>query len=101
MAWQDGLRIRRLGWLICLSVRLFPTHSGIQSGPNGEGCLYRTASFEEAILLAANLGDDADTVAAVTGQLAGAHYGASRIPERWLERLYRRADIETLALCLR
>lgn len=64
-------------------------------------CLYRTESFDEAILLAANLGDDADTVAAVTGQLAGAHYGASGIPERWLERLYRRTDIETLALCLR
>ena len=31
-----------------------------------------SSSFEEAILLAANLGDDADTVAAITGQLAGA-----------------------------
>lgn len=64
-------------------------------------CLHRTTSFEAAVLLAANLGDDADTVAAVTGQLAGAHYGASRIPDRWLDRLWRRDEIETLALCLR
>ena len=39
------------------------------------------------MLLAANLADDADTVAAVTGQLAGALYGLSGIPERWLERV--------------
>lgn len=39
------------------------------------------------MLLAANLGDDADTVAAVTGQLAGAFYGASAIPDRFLAAL--------------
>jgi ADP-ribosylglycohydrolase len=32
----------------------------------------RAGSFSEAVLLAANLADDADTVAAVTGQVAGA-----------------------------
>ena len=40
----------------------------------------RTADFRGAVLLAANLADDADTVAAVTGQLAGAVYGLSGIP---------------------
>lgn len=64
-------------------------------------CLMRAESFEQAILLAANLGDDADTVAAVTGQLAGACHGASSIPQPWLDSLYRGNDIETLALCLR
>ena len=44
----------------------------------------RTRSFEEALLLAVNLGGDADTVGAVTGQLAGAIHGASAIPRRWL-----------------
>ena len=39
------------------------------------------------MLLAANLADDADTVAAVTGQLAGALYGLSSIPERWLDQV--------------
>ena len=47
----------------------------------------RTANFRNAVLLAANLADDADTVAAVTGQLAGAIYGLSGIPSEWLERI--------------
>lgn len=47
----------------------------------------RTETFADAVVLAVNLGDDADTVGAVTGQLAGAIYGASAIPERWLARL--------------
>lgn len=50
-------------------------------------CVGRTSSFASAVLLAANLGDDADTTAAITGQLAGALYGASGIPSAWLERL--------------
>ena len=47
----------------------------------------RTADFRSAVLLAANLADDADTVAAVTGQLAGALYGLSAIPTPWLARI--------------
>ena len=47
----------------------------------------RTADFRGAVLLAANLADDADTVAAVTGQLAGALYGLRGIPEPWLEQV--------------
>jgi ADP-ribosyl-[dinitrogen reductase] hydrolase len=43
----------------------------------------RTDTFKEAILSAANLGDDADTTAAVCGQIAGAYYGYSQIPENW------------------
>jgi ADP-ribosylglycohydrolase len=38
-------------------------------------------SFEEAILRAVNLGDDADTTGAVCGQLAGAFWGESNIPD--------------------
>ena len=47
----------------------------------------RTGDFRNAVLLAANLVDDADTVAAVTGQLAGTLYGLSGIPDHWLDRL--------------
>lgn len=46
-------------------------------------CVQWTQSFDEAVLRAANLCGDADTVAAVTGQIAGAIYGASTIPARW------------------
>ena len=48
---------------------------------------YRSDSFEEGCLLAVNLGDDADTTAAVYGQLAGAYYGEAAIPARWRQRL--------------
>jgi ADP-ribosyl-[dinitrogen reductase] hydrolase len=51
-------------------------------------CFKNTDNFRDAILLATNLGEDADTVAAVTGQIAGAFYGMSGIPIMWLDKLY-------------
>lgn len=54
-------------------------------------------SFEQAVLKAVNLGDDADTTGAVCGQLAGAYYGAAAIPARWLDKLHRRDEIAALA----
>ena len=56
-----------------------------------------TTTFEEALTLAVNLGEDADSVGAVTGQLAGALYGTSSIPERWLHPLAWREKITGLA----
>ena len=63
-------------------------------------CVGRTADFPDALLLAANLGDDADTVAAITGQLAGALYGAAGIPDAWLAKLAWREKIEAMAEAL-
>jgi ADP-ribosyl-[dinitrogen reductase] hydrolase len=60
-------------------------------------CFWNTQTFAEAILAAVNLGDDADTTAAICGQLAGAYYGESGIPADWLERLYLRQEIGALA----
>lgn len=57
----------------------------------------RARDFRECVLLAVNLGDDADTTGAVAGQLAGAHYGAGAIPEEWLRPLARREEIGRLA----
>lgn len=54
----------------------------------------RSGSFQEAVLMAANLGDDADTTAAVCGQIAGAHSGASGIPAPWLARRSLREEME-------
>ena len=59
-------------------------------------CVGRSKSIEDALILAANLADDADTVAAVTGQLAGALWGMSGAPARWLETLAWREHIESL-----
>lgn len=50
--------------------------------------------FEQAVLRAVNLGDDADTTGAVCGQLAGAFWGHSGIPQRWLAGLARSDLIE-------
>lgn len=60
-------------------------------------CFLNTNSYVEAVLKAVNLGDDADTTAAIVGQLAGAFYGISAIPEHWLARLAMREEIEDLA----
>jgi len=50
--------------------------------------VHTTTAFQDAVLRAVNLGDDADTVGAVTGQLAGAIYGAAVIPAEWRARLW-------------
>lgn len=60
----------------------------------------RTTTFRDAVLLAANLGEDSDTTAAIAGQLAGALYGASGIPGDWLGRLAWRERIEEVAAAL-
>lgn len=60
-------------------------------------CFHSTESFGEAILMAANLGDDADTTAAITGQIAGAYYGVDGIPGEWLAKLHLRTQIEAMA----
>jgi hypothetical protein len=62
--------------------------------------VWQTDNFRDAVLTAANLGDDADSVAAVAGQLAGALYGASGIPKEWLAKLAWRDKIEALANAL-
>ncbi|QIQ86081.1 ADP-ribosylglycohydrolase family protein [Erythrobacter sp.] len=50
-------------------------------------CNAQGGDYREIILLAANLGEDADTTAAIAGQLAGARFGLEGIPEEWLARV--------------
>lgn len=59
--------------------------------------LARHDEFEAAVVASVALGDDADTTGAVAGALAGACYGASAIPARWLELLEPRAALERVA----
>ena len=66
-------------------------------------CLYlllTTDSFEEAVTDVVNMGGDADSAGAILGALAGAHYGAGAIPERWLARLQNREAIELRAMAI-
>jgi len=60
-------------------------------------CFYTTDTFETAIIQAIRLGDDTDTTAAITGQIAGAYYGAGSIPQKWLSKLWFTAELEYLA----
>jgi ADP-ribosyl-[dinitrogen reductase] hydrolase len=61
---------------------------------------YHSEDFRDGCLLAANLGDDADTTAAVYGQIAGAYYGIENIPVNWLEKVALRENVESLAVKL-
>ncbi|QHM70500.1 ADP-ribosylarginine hydrolase Tri1 [Mixta intestinalis] len=62
--------------------------------------VWNTDNFRDAILLAANLGDDADSVAATAGQIAGALYGYSGIPREWRDRLVQEKRIAAMAEAL-
>ena len=60
-------------------------------------CIFNTTNYKDAVLKAVNLGDDANTVGAITGGLAGIIYGYDTIPSEWLEVLARKDDIIELA----
>lgn len=49
--------------------------------------IIQARSFEDALVKAVNRGGDADTIGAICGGLAGAMYGCSQIPRRWLAAL--------------
>ena len=63
----------------------------------GGGPFHNGSSFRHGALLAVNLGGDADTTGAVYGQLAGAFYGESGIPEVWRLHLAHRELISSFA----
>jgi ADP-ribosyl-[dinitrogen reductase] hydrolase len=55
---------------------------------------FATTSYAECVIRAVNRGGDADTIGALAGQLAGAHYGVSALPAAWLKRLDRTIHAE-------
>lgn len=60
-------------------------------------CLLKTDSYRACVLLAANLGEDTDTVAAVAGALAGILYGYDAIPEDWVAALAKTEMIDAMS----
>ena len=50
-------------------------------------CFLNTENYKDAVLKAVNLGGDTDTIAALTGGLAGLYYGYDSIPEEWLNKI--------------
>ena len=57
---------------------------------------YNGKNFEDGCLMAVNLGDDADTTGAIYGQIAGAYYGESGIPDKWQNKLVKFDVIDSI-----
>jgi ADP-ribosyl-[dinitrogen reductase] hydrolase len=74
---QNPPEIQATGWCVVRSLEVAPRS------------FYKTGSFEAVILKAANLGDDADTAAAVCGQIAG----------RFMANLKSPRNVETQGTC--
>ena len=58
-----------------------------------EACLWvllKSENYKEAIIGAINLGEDTDTIGALTGGLAGIVFGYDFIPEEWKEQIARK-----------
>ncbi len=70
---------------------------------NLTGILFTKGDFERAIEFVVNFGRDNDTVAAVTGAILGAYWGAERLPSPWVEKVTETSrniigiDLEALA----
>ncbi|NLE28975.1 MAG: hypothetical protein GX629_04820 [Phycisphaerae bacterium] len=62
--------------------------------------LHFSDSFEESIVSAVNAGGDTDTIAAMTGAMAGALRGKRSIPGAWLRELVNRPQVELRAKAL-
>lgn len=60
-------------------------------------CILQTNNYKDAVLKAVNLGEDTDTTGAIAGGLAGIYYGFKNIPEKWIETIARKNDIEDLS----
>lgn len=54
-------------------------------------------SFEDAVTYAVCLGKDTDTIAAMTGAIAGAYLGVEAIPSEWIDCLENKDFIKNLA----
>jgi len=59
-------------------------------------CCLHAENLEDTLILAVNLGGEADTIAAVAGGAAGAYWGKNAIPARWLQALHQRDRLEAI-----
>ena len=58
--------------------------------------LLNARNYKEAIIGAINLGQDTDTIGAITGSMAGIIYGYNDIPREWLDKLVKKEYLENL-----
>lgn len=101
LAWTPGmLAVAQGEYQSKTTAQIFGTGYVLQSLEAALWCFATTNSYEDCVLTAANLGDDADTTAAVAGQIAGAFYGIDAIPHTWRARVHLGADIASMANAL-
>lgn len=89
--------VARGGWSEKAPARIFGGGQAPEALEAALWCFDRGRSFRDVVLTAANLGGDADTTAAIAGQLAGAHYGAAGIPAAWRGSLALQPTLASLA----
>ncbi len=58
--------------------------------------ILRNNTFKSSVLEAVNLGNDTDTIGALTGALAGLKYGYNQIPTEWIDTLKRKDYLEEM-----
>lgn len=56
-----------------------------------------TNNYKDAVLKAVNLGEDTDTIGAITGAISGLYYGMDNIPEEWINKLVKKDYIKSYA----
>ena len=59
-------------------------------------CLFNTDNYKNSVLKAVNLGNDADTIAAITGSISGLYYGINDIPKKWIDKIINKEMIDDL-----
>ena len=59
--------------------------------------LLNSKDYKEAIIASTNIGNDTDTIGAVTGAMAGIVYGANSIPSEWTDKLVKKDYLINLA----
>jgi ADP-ribosyl-[dinitrogen reductase] hydrolase len=97
-SWSPGLReVAAMAGAPGLRPPREPTGYVVDTLSCARWCAAGGKTFSEAVLRAANLGGDSDTIAAVTGQIAGAMHGVEGIPTKWIERLAHRKRIMELS----
>ena len=101
LEWTPGLRSIAMAQYRTKTVdEIRGTGYVVQSLEAALWCFSTTNTYAECVLAAANLGDDADTTAAVAGQIAGAFYRISGIPKAWQERVHMGSEIKRMAMRL-
>ncbi len=61
-------------------------------------CILNGDSYKSSVLKAVNLGGDTDTVAAISGGIAGLLYGFESIPESWISQLALRQKLDSMCM---